>query len=151
MEVVPHATTTPLDTSPPTPEEQKRRIQQIIGTFLYYARDVDCTMIPDLNTLAEQHQNPTKNTESTITQFLDYASTNLSAVIQYTSRNMITYIDSDASYLPEPRERSCTGGHYYLSSIPTDPKKSPNLPLPENGPIHTECRILKHVVASAAG
>ena len=29
-------------------------------------------------------------------------------------------------------------------------KKSPNLPPPANGPIHTECRILKHVVASAA-
>ena len=29
-------------------------------------------------------------------------------------------------------------------------EKSPNLPPPANGPIHTECRILKHVVASAA-
>ena len=45
---------TPLDTSPPIPEEQKRRIQQIIGTFLYYTRAVDCTMLPALNTLAEQ-------------------------------------------------------------------------------------------------
>ena len=44
--------TTPLDTSPLIPEEQKRRIQQIFGTFLYYARDVDCTMLPALNTLA---------------------------------------------------------------------------------------------------
>ena len=28
-------------------------------------------------------------------------------------------------------------------------KKYPNLPPPTNGPIHTECRIFKHVVASA--
>ena len=63
---------------------------------------------------------------------------------------MILHIDSDASYLSEPRSRSRTGGDYYLSSIPTDPKKYPNLPPPANGPIHTECRILKHVVASAA-
>ena len=42
------------------------------------------------------------------------------------------------------------GGRYYLSSLPTDPKIYPNLPPPANGPIHTECRILKHVVASAA-
>ena len=41
------------------------------------------------------------------------------------------------------------GGYYYLSSLPTDPKNYPNLPPPENGPIHTECRILKHVVESA--
>ena len=43
---------TPLDASPPTPEERKRSIQKIIGTFLQYARAVDCTMLPDLNTLA---------------------------------------------------------------------------------------------------
>ena len=30
------------------------------------------------------------------------------------------------------------------------PKKSPNLPPPANGPVHTEFRILKHVVVSAA-
>ena len=58
-------------------------------------------------------------------------------------------MENDASYLSDPRARSRTGGHYYLSSLPTDPKKSPNLPPSENGPIHTECRILKHVVASA--
>ena len=36
----------PLDTPPPIPEEQKLRIQQNIGTFLYYARAMDCTMPP---------------------------------------------------------------------------------------------------------
>ena len=46
--------TTPLDTSLPIPEEQKRRIQKNIETFLYYARAVDCTMLPALNKLAEQ-------------------------------------------------------------------------------------------------
>ena len=45
---------TPLDTSPPILEEQKRRIQQIIGTFLYYARAEDYTMLTALNTLVEQ-------------------------------------------------------------------------------------------------
>ena len=59
-------------------------------------------------------------------------------------------IESDASYLSEPRACIHTGGHYYLISLPTDPEKSPNLPPPENGPIHTECIILKNVVASAA-
>ena len=89
----------PLDTSPPIPEERKRRIQQIIGTFLYYARDVDCTMLPSINTLAEQQSSPTKNTEAAITHFLYYAATNPSAVIQYKASNMILHIDSDASYL----------------------------------------------------
>ena len=107
-------------------------------------------MLPTLNTLADQQSSPTKNTEAAITCFLDYAATNPSANIQYKYSDMILHIDSDASYLSEPRARSCTGGHYYLSSLPTNPKKSPNLLPPANGPIHTECRILKHVVASAA-
>ena len=89
----------PLDTSLPIPEEGKRRIQQIIGTFLYYSCAVDCTVLPALNTLAEQQSSPTKNVEAAITHFLDYAATNPSAVIQYKASDMILHIDSDASYL----------------------------------------------------
>ena len=78
----------------------------------------------------------TQNAASS-THFLDYAATNPSAIIQYKASDMILHIESDASYLSEPRASSHTGGHYYLSSLPTDQKKSPNLPSPENGPIHT--------------
>ena len=140
---------TPLDTSLPIPEEKNHRIQQILGTFLCYARDVDCNMLPSLNTTEEQQSNPTKNNESVITKFIDYAATNPSAIIQYKSGKITIHIDSDASYLSEPQERNHTGGHYYLSLLPAYPEKSPN-PLPQaNGPTHMECRILKHVLASA--
>ena len=91
---------TPLDTSPPILEEIKRRIQNTIGTFLYYARAVyctmGCTMLPALNILAEQQSTPTKNTEAAIIYFLDYAATNLSAIIQYKAIDMILHIGSDA-------------------------------------------------------
>ena len=79
-------------------------------------------MLPALNTLEEQQSIPTKNMEAEITRFLDYASTNPSVNIQYKANDMILQIDSDASYLSEPRSRSRTGGYYYLSSLPTDPK-----------------------------
>ena len=104
--------TTPLGTPPPIPEEKNCRIQQNIGTFLYYARAVDCTMLPALNTLAEQQSSTTKNTEAETTNLLDYAATSLSATIQYKSSNMILHIDGDASYLSYPRACSRTGGHY---------------------------------------
>ena len=113
---------TPLDTSLPIPEERKLKIQQIIGSFLFYARSVDCNMLPALNTLADQQSNPTENTEAAITQFLDYATTNPSEIIQYKYSDMILNIDSDASYLSEPWARSCTRGHYYLSSLTTNQK-----------------------------
>ena len=116
---------TPLDTSPPILEELQRRIQQIVGKFLCYARAVDFTMLPDRNILVEQQSKPTKNTKTLITQFLDYAATNLSAIIQYKSIRMIIHIDSDASYLSETRARSHTGGKYYLSSLSADQSKDP--------------------------
>ena len=109
---------------------------------------MDCTILPALNTLAEQQSSPTKNMEAAITHFLDYAATNPSVIIQYKASNMILQIDSDASYLSDPSANIRTGGNYYLSLLPTGPKKYPKLPPPANGPIHTECRSLKHVVAS---
>ena len=51
---------TPLDNSPPILEGNNCRLQKIIGTFFYYARAVDCTILPALNILAEKQSNPTK-------------------------------------------------------------------------------------------
>ena len=121
---------TPLDTSPPIPEELKRRIQKNVGAFLFYDRTVDCTMIPAFNTIAKQQSKSTQNNEAAITQFLYYAATNLSVIFQYKSSNMILHIDNDASYLSEPWICSRTGGLYYLRFLPADPEKSPNLPPP---------------------
>ena len=108
-----------------------------MGTFLYYSRAVECTMIPALNTISEKKSNPTNNTKSAITQFLEYAATNLPAIFQYKSRNMILHTDSDESYLSEPRVCRRTGGNYYLSLLPVDTEKVPNLPSPANETIHT--------------
>ena len=58
---------TPLDTSPSIPEKQRISIQKIVGTFLYYVRDVDCTMILAPNTITEQQSKPTQNTAAAIT------------------------------------------------------------------------------------
>jgi hypothetical protein len=42
-------------------KENKTYIQEVIGTFLYYARCVDSSMLPALGTLATQQAMPTKN------------------------------------------------------------------------------------------
>jgi hypothetical protein len=41
-------------------KENKTYIQEVIGTFLYYARCVDSSMLPALGTLATQQATPTK-------------------------------------------------------------------------------------------
>ena len=129
-----------MDHSPPIPEEKKCRIQKIVITFLYYSHTVDCTILPDLNTTAEQQANPNQNTKAEITHFLDCTATNPTAIVQYKASDMILYIDSDASYLCEPWAHIRNGGKQYLRYLPSDPKKDSKIPPPSNGPIHTDCK-----------
>jgi hypothetical protein len=50
------------DTLDPLSKEEKTYVQEVIGTFLYYARCVDALMLPALGMLATQQASPTKNT-----------------------------------------------------------------------------------------
>ena len=66
---------------------------------------------------------------------------------------MNLHIDSDASYLSEPKGRSRAAGYFYLSSKPTNPNKAPHPdtpPVPMNGAISVCSSILKEVLSSAA-
>ena len=59
---------------------------------------------------------------------------------------MQLHIDLDAAYLVAPKANSRIAGFYYCST-----KKDPRFtPPPLNGPVHVECRVLRHVVTSAA-
>ena len=60
---------------------------------------------------------------------------------------MILYVDSDAAYLVAEKTKSRIAGYYYCSNK-SPPNTKPNPPL--NGPIHIECKLLRHVVTSAA-
>ncbi len=51
------------------PKEDKKFIQEVIGTFLYYARSVDSTMLAALGSIATQQANPTKNMMKKVQQF----------------------------------------------------------------------------------
>jgi len=126
---------------PILPKKESKRIQQIIGSLLYYARAVDPTLLVALGTLASQQNTPTETTATAITQILNYVATHPLAVIKYVASPMILQIHSDASYLSEPKARSRAGGHFFLSN------KSSTLP---NGPIHTLSNIMRNVMASAA-
>ena len=61
---------------------------------------------------------------------------------------MVLHVDSDAAYLVLPNAKSRIARHYYLSTNPPSPPAPPQPA--RNGPILTECKTLKHVVASAA-
>ena len=61
---------------------------------------------------------------------------------------MILHVDSDAVFLVVPKARSCVAGFDYCGDNCFNKSTTPYSVL--DGPIHIECKTLKHVVASAA-
>jgi hypothetical protein len=88
----------------------------VLGTLLYWARAVNPTIIPDISALASEQATATETTVEQLTQLLNYCATNPNATIQYAASDMVLYIHSYVSYLPEPKARSRIGGHFFLSS-----------------------------------
>ena len=142
MALDPHKTE-PLD------KKGTKYIQSGVGSILYYARAVDPTMLPSLNKIGTTQAKPTKLTKEKLEMPLDYAATYPNAKIRYYASGMILWIESDAAYLVLPNARSRYAGHFYLSTLPPKGNLTSYKP-PTNGPIHTECRTIKNVVASAA-
>ena len=130
-------------TSPLLDKNGIKFVQQVVGSLLYYARAIDGSMLPALNTIGTEQAKPTKQTEQKCHRLLDYAATYPDAFIRYHASDMVLHVDSDAAYLVMPKARSRIAGYYQLLNYPT---KQGDL----NGPLHIECKTLRNVVASAA-
>jgi len=135
--------TDPIDNSDPLPAADVKRLQQVTGTFLYYARAVDSTMLVALSDLAAKQAHGTEATAKAAVKFLNYCATHPDAILQYSASDMILKIHSDASYLSAPKARSRSGGHFYLGNTP--PTKEIY-----NGAVLALTGILKNVMSSAA-
>jgi hypothetical protein len=131
-----------IDESAELDKNGKTYIQQVTGTFLYYARAVDPTMLVALSAIASAQANPTIETMAKCKLFLDYATTHPDAIITYRASDMVLAVHSDASYLIEPKARSRAGGHFFMSQNTTFP--------PNNGAVLNIAQIIKNVMTSAA-
>jgi hypothetical protein len=124
------------NTSPQLSPDRVQRLQQIVGTILYYARAIDSSMLVALGTLAAAQTRATLDTEKHNTQFSDYAATNPTAAVRFIANAMCLTIQSDANYQSKLQACSRAGGIFYLSS-PSDPNKiTTAAPPPLNGTIH---------------
>ena len=120
-----------------------KQLQQIVGTFLFYSRAVDPTMLTALSIITMEQTQGTQTTKEKAEHFLTYAATHPNATIKYYKSDMILKIHSDASYLSERQGRSHAGGHFYLGNREhtTDPP---------NGPILNTTGILANVMLAAS-
>ena len=93
---------TPVDNSPKLTPQGQKRIQSVTGTFLYYGRAVDASILPAINDIASMQAHPTEQTNEKVKMLLDYLCTYPNAKVRYYASNMILHIDSDAAYLVLP-------------------------------------------------
>ena len=135
--------THPTDDSAKLSPREIKQVQQIVGTFLFYARAVDPTMLTALSTIATEQSQGTQNTKDKAEHFLQYAALHPDATIKFFKSDMILKIHSDASYLSERQGRSRTGGHFYLGN------KKDHID-PPNGPILNTTGILANVMSVAS-
>ena len=141
------------DATPALDASAKKRAQEITGTFLFYARAVDNATLKALGAPSPRQASPAEAAAGSVAQFLSCASTNPNAELHHVASDMILWIDSDASYLSEPKARPARGGHHFLSGGPVDPPKPPLPQHPEptpNAPVHVLCSILREIASSAA-
>ena len=131
-----------MDESAKLDPDNKRCVQQVTGTFLYYTRAVDATMLLALSAIASDQAAPTANTMKKTLKFLDYVTTHPDAILTFSASNMVLNVHSDASYLCEPKAKSRAGGHFFLSDDAADPR--------DNGAVLNVASILKSVMSSAA-
>ncbi len=135
----------PPDSSPRLDKKGIKRVQQIVGSILYYARAVDMTVLMALSSLAMEQTKATERTMTKCVQLLDYLAHHSDAKIRFYASDMIMNIHSDASYLSEHRARSRTCGHFFMGWAPHDGE-----PIKLNGAFHVSTNVIRFVVASAA-
>ena len=114
-------------------DNNQKIFQNFFEMFLYYAIEIDPTMLMVLKSLAAVQTNPAIKNAKQITQFLNYSTTNPDAVTGYIRSGIILHIYLDASHISEPEARSIACGYFFLGPKSNTPIQS--MP-PKNGPVH---------------
>jgi hypothetical protein len=86
-----------FDDSTILPPSELTRIQEIVGTFIFYGRAIDSTMLVALGTIASKQLRGTHTTAQAVTQLLNYAAAHPDATVRYHASDMCLHIHSDAS------------------------------------------------------
>ncbi len=130
------------DTSKLLDDNRKQRIQEIIGSLLYYAHAVDNKLLVVLSAIAARQSKATVATKITVGLLLDYVATYPNKGIVYQAKNMILCAHADAGFLNKTNSHSWARAHIYLSE---------DDPFPcFNGDVLFIAQIIKFVMASAA-
>jgi hypothetical protein len=79
------------------------RVQEVLGTLLYYAHAIDCTLVPSINTSATNQSCATKLTMVAITKLLNHVATYHDASVTYHASGMQLYVERTPPTYQKPR------------------------------------------------
>jgi hypothetical protein len=94
------------DTTDPLSKKRIKRMQDIVGTLLYYGRAVDPTILPAISAIASQQAQGMVAMANACHQLLDFVATHPNAGIRYLTSNMILAVHTDAQYLSKHNAHS---------------------------------------------
>ena len=114
------------DDSPALSAKYTKHIQSTTGSFLFYERAINNTILPALNEIASAQSQPTEQTKDKEQQLMDYLNTYPEAYIRFHASDMVLSVNSDVAYLVAPKARSCIAGYFHLSDH-TNITKHPKL------------------------
>ena len=130
------------DKSPLLTPEKIKRVQNIVGTLLYYGQAVDSTLLTALSAMAAGQSNGTQAVAEACHRLLDYVTTHPDVGICYHACDMILAVHTDASYLSKIGGKSRATGHFYLTNRNNEDFN--------NRAVLTLSSIIKHVMSSAS-
>ena len=130
------------DNSPSLYTARVKHIQNVVGTFSWYARASEPTMAHTLSSIASHQSKGTEKLEEEVSHFLDYCATHPNSVVRFMNSDIILAIHSDTSYLYEPESKSRAAGHFYMSKNKDE--------IFNNGAVMKLSNIIKHTIDSAS-
>ena len=100
-----HIVESPLPTA-----SNKKFVQQVLGSFLYYTHVIGPTILHALSVTVLDNGNSTERTMQRVHQLFDYMHANPNAMLHFYASEMILDVHSDASYMSAGCTSSRTGG-----------------------------------------
>ena len=93
--------TQPIDATAKLIPQTIKHLQQIVGTFLFYSRAINPTMLMALSIIVTEQTQGAQTTKEKAEHFLNYAAMHPNTTIKFYKSDMILKSYSDTSYLLE--------------------------------------------------
>jgi hypothetical protein len=129
------------DATTPLNKADIKMLQEVVGSFLYYARAVDPTMLTTINTIASEQATTTEAVRAHAVHLPQYAAVHRDHVVTFKKSKMHVIIQAGASYLSRSQARSVAGVITHVGDADN--------PTVRNGMIHATSSIIDVIVAFA--